>query len=245
MALFGCAFLALWNDVDADVEAQYERWHTHEHVPERVGIPGFLAGRRYRSDAAGQPRYFTLYEVTDAAVFDSAAYRDVIDRPTPWSAEMRPRLRNVVRATCATMASVSSVSSVGGVVQDGAALACARFSSAPDAQPAAEALLAACAALAGVRSVRLGNALDSVPQAFQQWSKNAAPTHVLLIEGDDETALRAAHSAISAAIATHGHASEAAIIDTYTLAFQIAHAEVDDALRRAQPPLTFDAHSGH
>lgn len=233
MALFGSAFLALWNDVDADVEAQYERWHTNEHVPERVGIPGFIAGRRYRSDAAEQPRYFTLYEVADAAVFDSAAYRDVIDRPTPWSAEMRPRLRNVVRATCATIASM------GERTQASAALACARFSCAPDTQPDTEALLAACAGFAGVRSMRIGHALESVPQAFQQWSKSTAPTHVLLIEGDDEATLRAAHSVIAAAIATHGQAREAATIDAYTLAFQIAHAEVDDALRRAQPPAYF------
>ncbi|NIE63333.1 DUF4286 family protein [Burkholderia sp. Ax-1719] len=239
MALFGCAFLALWNDVDADVEAQYERWHTNEHVPERVGIPGFLAGRRYRSDAAGQPRYFTLYEVADAVVFDSAAYRDVIDRPTPWSAEMRPRLRSVVRATCTTLAAMGDES------QDRVALACARFSCTPDAQPQTEALLAACAGLAGVRSVRIGNALESIPQAFQQWSKSAAPTHVLLIEGDDEGALRAASSGIAAAIAVFGHAREAAIIDAYTLVFKIAHAEVDDSLRRAPPPLTIDANSGH
>lgn len=238
MPLSSTAFLALWNDVDADVEAEYERWHTDEHVPERVGIPGFLAGRRYRSDAADQPRYFTLYDVNDAGVFDSAAYRDVIEHPTPWSATMRPRLRSVVRATCET---VSSTNGEAGA----AAIACARFSCATHVAPDAAALADACLRVAGVRALHLGRALDSVPQAFQQWSQRAAPSHVLLIEGDDEGSLRASFAALEAAIEAHGHASEAATLDAYTLAFQIAHAQVDDALRRTRAPLSIDANPGH
>ncbi|WP_321845345.1 DUF4286 family protein [Paraburkholderia bannensis] len=242
MPLSSTAFLALWNDVDPDVEAEYDRWHTVEHVPERVGIRGFLAGRRYRSDAADQPRYFTLYEVKDTAVFDSAAYRDVIEHPTPWSATMRPRLRNVVRATCETISSMSGAAAT-------AAIACARFSCAPDTPLDAAALTNACLRIAGVRAVHLGRALDSVPQAFQQWSQRAAPSHVLLLEGDDEVSLRASfgalEAALEAAIEAHGHASEAATLDAYTLAFQVAHAEVDDTLRRTSAPLSIDAHSGH
>ena len=36
------AFLALWNGVDtAQVSLrEYETWHSYEHVPERVGLPG-------------------------------------------------------------------------------------------------------------------------------------------------------------------------------------------------------------
>ena len=41
MTLKGTGFLALWNDFDPEREAEYECWHTFEHVPERVGIPGF------------------------------------------------------------------------------------------------------------------------------------------------------------------------------------------------------------
>ncbi|WP_322047238.1 DUF4286 family protein [Paraburkholderia sp. J67] len=248
MALSGSAFLALWNDVDADVEADYERWHTIEHVPERVGIPGFLAGRRYRSDgadAASQARYFTLYEVWDASVFESAAYRDVIDHPTPWSATMRPRLRNVMRATCEAAGSLAG-QGAHSVVGDANAIACARFFCAPHAAPQIQPLLNACASLTGIRAVYLGATHDSVPQAFQQWSKGAAPSHVLLIEGDDEAVLRAARADIARAIATHAPSSEPATIDIYTLAFRIEHAQVDDSLRRAaSAPFSIDAHSEH
>ncbi|MEM5314380.1 hypothetical protein [Paraburkholderia sp. JHI869] len=250
MALTGSAFLALWNDVDTDVEADYERWHTSEHVPERVGIPGFLAGRRYRSGSPGQPRYFTLYEVADVTVFDSVAYRDVIDRPTPWSAAMRPRLRNVVRATCETAASTGNAA--GEKEKPPVALACARFSCSQDAQPHSDSLLAACAALQGVRGVHLGAARSSVPSAFKQWSKTANPTHVLLIEGDAEAALCSAHAAIAVAIDAHGHAREPATINTYTLTFRIGHEQVDASLLRAPvhdcapvASLPFDPTSGH
>lgn len=44
------AFLALWNGVSSeDARAEYEHWHTFEHVPERTALPGFLDAERYRS----------------------------------------------------------------------------------------------------------------------------------------------------------------------------------------------------
>lgn len=236
MALSGSAFLALWNDIDADIEAQYERWHTQEHVPERVGIPGFLTGRRYRSDAPGQPRYFTLYDVAQPAVFESAAYLDVIERPTAWSAAMRPRLRNVVRSTCDTQASVAASP------DDARAICCVRFScasgataDAPDA-PDAPALLAACAAWPGVVAVHLGAARDSVPAAFRRWSGASGPSHVLLIEADSEATLRDARAALDAVLAAHAglDVQDGTVsVDTYTLVFRIEHAAVDASLRRA------------
>jgi hypothetical protein len=60
MPLRGSGFLALWNDFDPAREAEYECWHTFEHVPERVGIPGFLSGRRYRAAERSESQYFTL-----------------------------------------------------------------------------------------------------------------------------------------------------------------------------------------
>src|ERR1044072_5453446 len=101
MALTGAAFLALWNDIDDAREAEYDLWHTVEHVPQRVGLPGFISGRRYRA-AGGAAHYFTLYDVTAPAVFESPHYLALINEPTPWSRSMRPSFRNVVRAVCRT-----------------------------------------------------------------------------------------------------------------------------------------------
>jgi hypothetical protein len=49
MALRGSAFLALWNEVGATRQAEYDLWHTLEHVPQRVGVPGFISGHQYRT----------------------------------------------------------------------------------------------------------------------------------------------------------------------------------------------------
>ena len=45
------AFLALWNDFDPGRDEEYNRWHTYEHVPERLSIrlsstPGRVGCRR-------------------------------------------------------------------------------------------------------------------------------------------------------------------------------------------------------
>ena len=100
MPLAGRALLALWNDIRREREAEYDRWHTVEHVPERVAVTGMRGARRYVNRARSTHRYFTLYELDDLDVLDGAEYRDLVDHPTPWSASMRPDFANVVRVPC-------------------------------------------------------------------------------------------------------------------------------------------------
>jgi len=95
------AFLALWNDIERGREAEYDAWHTREHVPERVAAPGFLSGRRYVDRGHPVHRYFTLYDVADLGAFRTPQYRDLLDNPTDWSAAMRPSFRNFLRVPCA------------------------------------------------------------------------------------------------------------------------------------------------
>lgn len=47
MSLRGRGFLPIWFELAEGVEREFDRWHTIEHMPERLGIPGFLRGRRY------------------------------------------------------------------------------------------------------------------------------------------------------------------------------------------------------
>jgi hypothetical protein len=49
MPLRGKGAIAIWNGLAADGEDDFYRWHNTEHMPERVGVPGFLRGRRYLS----------------------------------------------------------------------------------------------------------------------------------------------------------------------------------------------------
>jgi hypothetical protein len=95
------AFLALWNGIQPAREREYERWHTFEHVPERVAVRGIRGARRYVDRTRDRWRYFTLYEADDLAVFEGAEYLDLVRNPTPWSASMRPDFLDFVRVPCA------------------------------------------------------------------------------------------------------------------------------------------------
>ena len=66
MPLLGSAALLLSFDVEADAVDDHDRWHTQEHLPERLSIPGFLRGTR---SVAGEesPRYMVVYEVESLA----------------------------------------------------------------------------------------------------------------------------------------------------------------------------------
>ncbi|MDB5928771.1 MAG: hypothetical protein JWR60_478 [Polaromonas sp.] len=97
------AFLALWNSISQPaLQPEYETWHTFEHVPERVGLPGFIEARRYRSLEGSQtpPGYFTCYWLDTVDALNSPQYAEVFASPTPWSARMRTELRDFFRLPC-------------------------------------------------------------------------------------------------------------------------------------------------
>ena len=99
MSMLGKAALAMWWDVSDDVREEWEHWHAHEHVPERLSIPGFLRASRW-TDASGGEGFFVMYELEDHAVLASAPYVARLNAPTPWSTKMMPLHRNMVRTQC-------------------------------------------------------------------------------------------------------------------------------------------------
>jgi len=53
MALLGNAAMLLSFDVAPDAIDEHDDWHTHEHLPERLSIPGFVgepAGSRRKGN---------------------------------------------------------------------------------------------------------------------------------------------------------------------------------------------------
>ncbi|TWO68444.1 hypothetical protein FN976_22705 [Caenimonas sedimenti] len=104
MALLGQAALAMWWDMAPDVRSDFEDWHSHEHFPERMGIPGFRRGTRWRS-ASGGGGIFVMYELEAHETLSSAHYLARLNQPTPWSARMMPHHRNMVRSQCRVLAS--------------------------------------------------------------------------------------------------------------------------------------------
>lgn len=91
--------LAIWNDCEPAGEEHYERWYQREHLPERVGVPGFRFGRRYEA-VWGDRRFFSYYEVDDATVLTSPAYVARLEQPTPWTIEAMASFRNMCRTVC-------------------------------------------------------------------------------------------------------------------------------------------------
>jgi hypothetical protein len=91
--------LAIWNDCLPEVEKEYEDWYMNQHLPERVGVPGFRIGRRYDALAA-EPRYFTFYDTDTPEVLWSDAYRQRLANPTVETAEIMKYFRNMSRTAC-------------------------------------------------------------------------------------------------------------------------------------------------
>ena len=99
MSLLGTAALAMWWDMAPEARAEFEDWHSHEHFPERMAIPGFCRGTRWRSATGGQG-IFVMYEVEAHETLSSPAYVAHLNAPTPWSTKMMPRHENMVRSQC-------------------------------------------------------------------------------------------------------------------------------------------------
>ena len=104
MPLLGSAALLLSFDVAAEAIREHDDWHTHEHLPERLSIPGFLRGTRWVATGQG-PRYMVLYEVVDLPTLSSAAYLQRLNNPTPWTLKIMPHYRGMRRGLCSVLGS--------------------------------------------------------------------------------------------------------------------------------------------
>jgi hypothetical protein len=97
--MLGQAAVAMWWDVAPEMRAEWEDWHSSEHMPERLAIPGFLRGTRWVA-LSGEPSYFVLYEVAQLTTITGGPYLERLNNPTPWSRKMMPHHRNMVRSLC-------------------------------------------------------------------------------------------------------------------------------------------------
>jgi hypothetical protein len=105
MALTGNAFLAIWHDIETSGQTEYMEWHTREHMPERLSIPGFTIGKRLINHSIPRYRYGTVYCGENVEVFRSPAYLERLNNPTDWSNKVQPTFRNFLRVACDRIAS--------------------------------------------------------------------------------------------------------------------------------------------
>lgn len=93
--------IAVWLDVAAERDGEFNDWYNLEHLPQVVALDGFVCARRYVTDKI-VPRYLAWYETIDAAVETAPGFRHLVAHPTPWSTRMRRfygenRIRNNYR----------------------------------------------------------------------------------------------------------------------------------------------------
>ena len=104
--LAGEAVVAIWNGIEPKGRKEFYEWHIREHMPERVGTPGFRRGRRYCAlDTKTRPEYFTLYEVDTFQVLQGRDYTDRLNDPTEWTRRATAHFQNTSRALARVLAS--------------------------------------------------------------------------------------------------------------------------------------------
>jgi hypothetical protein len=107
--------LLVLNDVVEACEEEFNRWYQQQHIPERLGVPGFRTARRYRA-VDGQPAYMAVYECESIDVFASKAYLERLANPTDWTRKVMPSFRNMLRSACRETWSVGAGVGGGAIV---------------------------------------------------------------------------------------------------------------------------------
>lgn len=180
MSVLGTGAVAIWHDVAAEGRDEFYAWHGREHMPERVGIKGFIRGRRWIAIEADR-EYFNLYETRDPEVVKGPDYKARLDAPTPWTLATVKHFRAVARSLCRVDARLGAV--------DGGLVATLRLDLPDEAGGGAwsdrlpelmalPGIAAACLLVADRGASGYVNA-----EQRERGAANEIPTHALMIEG--------------------------------------------------------------
>lgn len=163
----------MWWTMAPSWRDEFQHWHSHEHFPERLALPGFRRASRW-ADRDGGDGFFVLYELETFASLTSAAYLERLNNPTPWSVRMMPHHRDMVRSQSHVLESAGSL--LGGM------LATVRMSPQPGREAALrQDLRHALGDLAGEPGLTGGHLLRTDTPAL-------APTREQAIRGGDQAA---------------------------------------------------------
>lgn len=198
--LAGEGAVAIWNGIAEAGRAEFYAWHLHEHMPERVGIPGFVRGRRYRAaDEATQPEFFTLYETLSFQVIQGTDYLSRLNAPTEWTKATTAHFLSTTRSLTRVVASHG--------VGSGGAMLTMRFDIADDAQratvPQLASALEAAARLPRISGAHLlradeGSSGQSTAESKGRKDLLMPARWVVLLEGCDVSAFDAAQAQLAA-----------------------------------------------
>ena len=218
MSLAGHGALAIWHDIIPEGREDFYAWHGEEHMPERLGIPGFLRGRRYVAiDAALE--FFNLYEAQSVEVLKGQDYSNRVNNPTPWTLRATTHFRHVARSLCQVKATHGH--------GHGGLMATLRYDVQPDSLAAhvgtiTQQFLPKAAAMAGIAGLHLllADAQASGEVTAEQRARgtaNAIPRQVLLVEGwgDEATFIPMVRELLSASALKALQIDDHAVLDFY------------------------------
>ncbi|MGH8708935.1 MAG: hypothetical protein ACREVD_12860 [Burkholderiales bacterium] len=201
--------LAVWNDIDAADEDEFNAWYRGEHLGERLALPGILTARRYREAAAARS-YAAIYDAESLAALATPAYLERLANPTPRTRAIMPRFRNMTRALCEIAADYGAPRAAGAV------LACFELPGA--ARDEVSRLLEANAEAGRVRLAipDAGASQRPNPEARMRSAPDRLPAPFVLVEGGEEGAVRAAAGKLTKALGAPRPARLYALIEART-----------------------------
>jgi len=197
MNLAGRGIVAIWHDILLEGQPEFHEWHNREHMPERMGIPGFRRGRRYIAVNA-KPQFFCFYEGDDVGVVAGPAYFERLNNPSEWTQRMMPYFRNMSRSVCNLRYSEGP--------GEGGFIATLRFStSKKNEDQLIETVLPKVASQPGVVGVHFcvaDGAASEIPTVEKTFRKSAdmCPPYTVLIEGSSASAVQDAATTLSAGV---------------------------------------------
>lgn len=208
MSLAGMGVVAIWHDLAPEAKDDYYEWHSREHMPERVGIPGFRRGRRYLA-VSGEPEFFTLYEADSPEVLGGQDYLNRLNAPTEWTRRVMASFRNFSQSICRVLFT--------GGTGSGGVMLTMRF----DIDPAHRAttiealtrrILPPLSFRRGISGVHLCLADVAASQVETSETKVRAATTavsewVVLVEGNSVADVRGAGEALAPGLAAHNAAA--------------------------------------
>jgi hypothetical protein len=83
----GTGVMMVFVDVDPEMDADFNAWYNQEHVPDLLGMPGFLNAARYQA-LKGGPRYLACYELESVEALQSPEYLEIRRNPSEWTKKM-------------------------------------------------------------------------------------------------------------------------------------------------------------
>jgi len=216
------AFLAIWHDLLDEGKTDWEKWHTYEHIPERVGIPGFLVGRRYMNYNDPEQCCFTIYEGSDLSVFKSTPYLKRLNNPTPWTKKSALTFKNFTRGACKCVSTSGQKNGYGGALMTIRLLKGKNFS---ENSKYFDQLTSITNELEGIITSTLGicnaetTSTETTERKLRKGTSETSLEGVLIIDGYDEIILKEQSTKILNIINSSAIDLKSQQIQTYTLSY--------------------------